>query len=72
MIHIRKQVAQNEESEDHFGKLKCYEGFKYAFKILRRFNPKKEQIEAYSLYLLDALKSCLKRVIIIKYLAKLE
>lgn len=59
---IRKTVANCQECEDEFKNLKCYEGFKYAFKILRKFNPKNEEIEKYSIYLLESLESCLQKV----------
>ena len=53
---------QNMNKVDYFIPLKCYEGFKHAFLCIRSFNPKKENIEDYSEYLLDSLELCLKKV----------
>lgn len=62
MTLIRHTAAQNAQQYDHFQTLKCYEGFKYAFLVTRRMNPRSESLKEYSGYLLSSLTKCLKRV----------
>jgi hypothetical protein len=62
MTYIRLVSSQAENLCDQFVDLRCYEGFKYAFLMMRNFNPKKEDISEYSGYLMNCLERCLQKV----------
>ena len=53
-------VAKSEEEEE-FLSLSCYEGYKYAFRIIKSFNPEIESITTYASYLKTQLKLCLEK-----------